>query len=93
MATQLNKSMVSELSIANQALGYLGANPIVSFDEPSTSAELMRDNYPFIRDAVMTEVAWTFAVVRATSTTADRDAWDQKFVHPGNRTHSVYVGH
>jgi hypothetical protein len=81
MATQLNKSMVSELSIANQALGYLGANLIVSFDEPSTSAELMRSNYPFIRDAVMTEVAWTFATDRIASTTGDLDGWGKMYKH------------
>jgi len=81
MATQLNKSMVSELSIANQALGFLGSNPIISFDEPSTSAVLMRDNYPFIRDSVLTEAAWTFATDRAVSTTADLDEWGQKYKH------------
>lgn len=81
MATQFNKSMVSEVSIANQALGFLGANPITSFSDNSTSAELMRDNYPFIRDAVLTEVAWTFATDRTISTTADRDEWDQHYKH------------
>ncbi len=82
MATQLNKSMVSEVSIANQALGFLGSNPIISFDEPSTSAQLMRDQYPFIRDAVMTEMAWTFATARETSITADKSEWGDKFSHP-----------
>jgi hypothetical protein len=81
MATQLNKSMVSEVSIANQALGFLGSNPITSFDDNSTTAQLMRDNYPFIRDAVLTEVAWTFATDRIVDTTADRDAWGQKYSH------------
>jgi hypothetical protein len=81
MATQLNKAMVSETSIVNQALGFLGANPITSLSESSTAAQLMRDNYPFIRDAVLTEVAWTFATDRVSSTTADRDAWDQKYSH------------
>jgi len=82
MATQLNKSMVSEVSIANQALGFLGSNPIISFDEPSTSAQLMRDQYPFIRDAVMTEFAWTFAAAEVKSITADLSTWGDKFSHP-----------
>ena len=81
MATQFNKSMVSEVSIANQALGFLGSNPINSFADNSTAAQLMRDNYPFIRDAVMSEVAWTFATDRTISTTADRDDWDQHYKH------------
>ena len=82
MATQLNKSMVSEVAIANIALGWLGANSIRSLDDPSTTAELMRENYPFIRDAVMTEAAWMFATARQTSTVADKSEWGNKFKHP-----------
>ena len=81
MATQYDKAMVSQVSICNQALGKLGANPIDSLDDNSTAAQLMRDNYPFIRDAALTEAAWTFATDRATSTTADLDAWGQKYSH------------
>jgi hypothetical protein len=74
--------MVSETSIANQALGFLGENPIISFNDKTPVAQLMRDNYPFIRDAVLTEVAWTFATARTTSTVEDRDDWDQFYKHP-----------
>jgi hypothetical protein len=81
LATQYNKSMVSETSIVNQALGFLGANPITSLNDDSTSAQLMRDNYPFIRDAVLTEAAWTFATDRLAGTTADMDAWGKKYKH------------
>jgi hypothetical protein len=81
MATQYNKSMVSETSIVNQALGFLGSNPITSLNDDSISAQLMRDNYPFIRDAVLTEAAWTFATDRLTDTTADMDAWGQQYKH------------
>ena len=73
--------MVSETSIANQALGFLGANPIVSFNDIGAIPELMRDQYPFIRDAVMTEVAWMFAMGRTSSTTADRDDWGKLYKH------------
>jgi len=82
MATQLNKSMVSEVAIANLALGWLGSNPINSFDENSISAQLMRDNYPFIRDAVIEERNWTFATDRHTSTVADNPEWGDGFSHP-----------
>ena len=55
MATQTTKSMVSEVSICNQALRWLGQNKIQSLDEKTASAEWMADNYPFIRDAVLEE--------------------------------------
>ena len=42
----------------------------------------MRNNYPFIRDAVLEERMWTFATARASSTTLDRDACDTAYSHP-----------
>jgi hypothetical protein len=81
MATQFNNSMVSEVSICNQALGWLGASQITSLDDPSTNANLCRNNYPFIRDAVLEERMWSFAVARATSTVADLDEWGKMYVH------------
>ena len=81
MATQTNKAMVSETSICNQALGWLGEKPINSLDEATVNAEICRENYPFIRDAVIEERMWTFAAVRDKSTTADRDEWDTMFKH------------
>jgi hypothetical protein len=81
MADPSNGPMLSEVSICNQALGYLGANPITSFADQSTTAELCRNNYPYIRDAVLEECMWSFATVRATSTTADRDDWGQAYKH------------
>jgi len=81
MADPSNGPMISEVSICNQALGYLGANPITSFADQSTTAELCRNNYPYIRDAVLEERMWTFATVRATSTVADLDSWGQMYAH------------
>jgi len=82
MATQQTRSMVSEVSICNQALSWLAQKPIISLDQASTQAEWMRNNYPFIRDALLESRKWTFAKVRATSTTADLDDWGIEFKHP-----------
>jgi hypothetical protein len=82
MATQENRSMVSETSICNQALLWLGGNVITSLEEDSREAIWMKNNYPFIRDAVLEERMWTFATVRATSTVADLDAFGAMYVHP-----------
>ena len=81
MATQQTRAMVSETSISNQALSWIGANRITSMDDPSAEGEWCRDNYPFIRDAVLEERMWTFATVRTSSTTATRDDWDQMYKH------------
>jgi hypothetical protein len=78
----MSQSNVSEVSICNQALTFLGQKPITSLNDASTTAEWMRNNYPFIRDAVLEERMWTFATARASSTTMDRDAWDTAYSHP-----------
>ena len=78
----MSQSNVSEVSICNQALTFLGQKPITSLNDASTTAEWMRNNYPFIRDAVLEERMWTFATARASSTTLDRDAWDTAYAHP-----------
>jgi hypothetical protein len=62
--------MISEVSICNQALSWLGHTPINSLQDNSTAAQLCRDNYEFLRDAVLEEHMWTFATVRAASETA-----------------------
>ena len=82
MATQSVRSMISETSICNQALSWLGATPITSIEEASTEAEYCRNNYPFVRDAVLEERHWSFAYDRATSTVADQPAWGDLYEHP-----------
>ena len=81
MALQTTRSMVSETSICNQAISWVGGNRITSMEDPSTEGEWCRDNYPFLRDAVLEERRWTFASVRKTSTSGDRDEWDQMYKH------------
>ena len=82
MATQSNQSMVSETSICNQALTWLGQDPVNSINDGSTTAEWMRNNYPFLRDAVLEERMWTFATARAKSITEDMDEWGTMYTHP-----------
>ncbi|RLA00790.1 MAG: hypothetical protein DRQ45_06885 [Gammaproteobacteria bacterium] len=56
--------MTSPVSIFNIALGWLGESAITSFGDSSDSAQLGKNNYNDIRDTVLEEVSWTFAVKR-----------------------------
>lgn len=56
----------SEVSIANQALGWLGLDPIISLDDPSKAAALCKVNFPPLRDVILEATDWTFAQARAT---------------------------
>lgn len=82
MATQETRSMISETSICNQALSWLGAKRIASINEQSRYAELCNENYPFLRDAVLEARMWSFALDRDASTVSNKDAWGVAFAHP-----------
>ncbi len=56
--------MSSPVSICNIALSWLGEKPIISFDDPTNTAQLCKVNYEPLRDAVLEERVWTFAVAR-----------------------------
>ena len=56
--------MASEVSICNQAISWLGATPIASLDDDTTEARLCKANYAQVRDAVLEEHDWTFAIGR-----------------------------
>lgn len=57
----------SEVAICNQALGWLGGELIISLDDNSVEAKLCKANYTNLRDAVLEEREWTFAVKRLTA--------------------------
>lgn len=78
-----NAPMVSETSICNMALSWVGGAPITALSDRSKTAEWCRNNYPFIRDAVMEAHMWSFATVRVISDNAepDVDGWDTSFMH------------
>jgi hypothetical protein len=57
--------MASIVDIANLALGFVGANPITSMEDASTTAELCSRFYPQARDHALEDGDWSFASVRA----------------------------
>lgn len=56
---------MSEVSICNQGLGWLGGNLISSLADGSNEAKLCNANYANVRDAVLEETEWSFAIKRA----------------------------
>lgn len=64
-----NDTKLSEVSICNQALSWLGQPAISSLDQESTAAELCKLNYPHLRDALLESRMWTFAIIRQDSET------------------------
>lgn len=67
-------SGATPLSIANQALSWLGANLITSFDDGTTEANLVKANYDQLRDAVLESYFWSFATIRVKLTATTPDA-------------------
>lgn len=59
---------VDAVSICNQALGWLGADSINDFSDPTREAQLCSENFDNLRDAVLEAREWTFAVRRLTLT-------------------------
>jgi len=54
----------SPVAICNIALGWLGGDLIISLDDQTVEAKLCKANYEPLRDAVLEEREWTFAVKR-----------------------------
>jgi len=57
--------MASVVDICNRALDKLGQGPIVSLEDGTKSANLCNRNWPLIRDQVLRDHPWNFAVRRA----------------------------
>lgn len=57
---------MSEVTICNLALSWLGADQIISLNDESTSAILCNANYHDARKSVLEATAWTFATKRTT---------------------------
>lgn len=55
---------MTPIQIANLGLGWLGVSPIASFDETSRPAELVNEQFEGLRDAVLEERDWSFAIGR-----------------------------
>lgn len=77
----------SDVAICNIALGWLGGDLIISLNDPSVEAKLCKVNYAPLRDAVLEEREWTFAVKRIEpSALSDIPLYgfDKQFQIPGN---------
>lgn len=57
--------MASKVAICNLALGWLGENPITAITDPSRAAQLCNTNFDLLRDAVLEEGEWGFALKQA----------------------------
>ena len=55
--------MASDVDIANLALMYLGAQPIVAFTDQNEGARVMNRAYPLMRDKLLRAFRWNFTVV------------------------------
>lgn len=79
--------MASDVQIANFGLRRLGANPILAFTDPTPEGVLVNDTYAEIRDTLLREHPWNFAIRRASlaaSATAPVWGFDRAFAIPEN---------
>lgn len=53
---------MNSIDICNLALGMLGMPRITSFDETNNNAKLCRDFFPILRDRILREHSWSFAL-------------------------------
>lgn len=77
----------SEVAICNIALGWLGGDLIISLNDDSIEAKLCKANYDPLRDAVLEEREWTFAVKRIEPAALVADplyGFDKNFQIPPN---------
>lgn len=68
--------MPSVVDICNKALDKLGHGPITSLEDGTKAANLCNRNWAIIRDQVLRDHPWNFAVKRAVlAPTSDTPAW------------------
>jgi hypothetical protein len=78
---------VSETSIANSALIKIGEAPIASLDDPSKAGRTCKRQYPLMRDQLLEDFNWKFAIARATlapDATAPEFGYLFKFLLPSD---------
>lgn len=73
----------SDVDICNRALDALGADPIASLDDDTTSARRCKRQYPLARDAVLRGYEWNCALRRA-SLPAEEAAPDHGYLYAYN---------
>ena len=74
--------MASEVGIANAALTKLGQSSITAFTEDSTAARLANDRYADVRDALLHQHPWNFAMKRASIPASTAPAWGFTYACP-----------
>lgn len=57
--------MYADVSICAKALVKLGLRPLTSLDEPTVEAEVARELYPAVRDALLASYPWSFTIAQA----------------------------
>ena len=86
---------ISEVSISNQALSWLGEELLISLDDASKAASLCKLNYYPLRDAVLEARDWTFAQKRdvpAVLLTAPTWGYSHQFQLPADLLRIIFVG-
>lgn len=77
--------MASEIDICNLALLQLGADPIISIENPTTvNEERCRVAYPSVRDTLLECGDWSFAMTRVTLSTPNATSPDWGYSHAFN---------
>lgn len=79
---------MSPTDIANQALSRLGQAMVSDIAENSPSAIVCRTHYELVRDSLLRQHPWNFAVARAQLTESDETpafGWDHQFALPSDR--------
>lgn len=82
----------TQVSIANQALGRIGAEYITALDEGSSNARHTNAIFEPTRDEVLDQHDWSFALTRQKLTPVDGSAypeWEHVFALPGDLVHAV----
>lgn len=76
--------VTSVTQILNSALIKLGAERIISEDDGSTRARIVKEQYPKIRDQLLRSHPWAFARARASLALVDpvpANVWDYDYVY------------
>lgn len=74
--------MPSVVEICNQALDKLGHGPITSLTDGTTASNLCNRNWPIVRDEVLRDHPWNFAITRtSTSPSTDTPGWGFTYQH------------
>jgi hypothetical protein len=75
--------MASDVAIANAALRKLGHSPITAFNENSKAARLANERFADLRDSLLEDHPWNFAMKRASlSASATDPVWKYGSAYP-----------